>query len=81
MNPSRGTPPLIQWTIQDEPWPLYIAGIKHTKNSAANIHEFIGGEALCTYWKTHGQLPRYATPNVDWDAMDSAMRNSPKSRR
>ena len=75
------TPSPRQWLIEDEPWILCISGVKQTKKFADNIHDFIGGEALCTYWEENGQLPPHSTANVDWDATDLAMRNSPQSRR
>ena len=67
--------------VYGEPWPLWIAGTKLTKEVARNITEHIDGEAICEYWKEKGRFGSSRKEAIHWDAIGKAMEEVGRPRR
>lgn len=66
--------------IADEPWRLFLQGIKVTKRMNTCILEHCAGFDLREYWHTH-QVDQSLHSSVYWEAVGMAQRSLPWSRR
>ena len=64
-----------------EPWPLWVAGTKVTKDVASTISEHIDGRKLIEYWEAKGRFGQGTAADIHWEAVGKAMTAVGRNRR
>jgi hypothetical protein len=69
------------YSVDGEPWQLWVKDYKLTRNIASNIYALVHDEEGASYWETKREVREGATSFIDWKAIGIAMRSAPRSRR
>jgi hypothetical protein len=70
-----------QIRIFKEPWPLWINGRKACRDIGPLISEQVDGKPLLDYMKKKGKMGTAEYTEVDWEAVEGAMKSVPQNRR
>ena len=74
---QRSVPPYVH----GEPWPLWVAGNKVTKDVAITISDHIEGNELREYWESKERFGTGSADDIHWEAVGKAMSAVGRTRR
>jgi hypothetical protein len=69
------------FSIEGEPWQLWVKGEKVTQDIQTVIYQAIHEEESKKYWGAKDNIEPSSLKEVDWTAIGKAMRNLPRARR
>jgi hypothetical protein len=69
------------YLIEHEPWSLWIGGKKIIKNLSSTLYNFVHSAEAKQYWLTKDHISEQAIQSTNWEAIDQAMSETPRSRR
>jgi Reverse transcriptase (RNA-dependent DNA polymerase) len=74
---------LLNWypSLPEEDWALAVRGHKVTKNLEGSMRDAISASTMKKYWSRKAKLPAEQFQNVGWQAIGTAMKEVPISRR
>ena len=67
--------------IFGEPWPLWVAGRKVTKELVTTVVDHIDGQKVCDYWASKDRFQKVPCTAVHWEAVGKAMQEASRTRR
>jgi hypothetical protein len=72
-----------QQHIDGEPWSLWIGDVKVCAQVYDSVANAVCGKVAAQYWDTNKQRfdPHSSADDVDWDAMEMAMKSQPRTRQ
>jgi hypothetical protein len=68
-------------SVAHEPWSLWVAGNKVTKNLLSTLYEWVHSPLAKEYWRAKNHCEGDILQNVKWDALHTTMIESQHSRR
>ncbi len=67
--------------VANEPWSVWCNGQKITANFTETIYDLVHSDEAKTYWSKKDEIAPGALEDVDWEAINKAMKETRRPQR